>query len=108
MDHKLPFSDTAYKFTRDLLFIEDLPGGYKLYAKTGSGSHRMDSGTTVGVSRPIGWFVGWVEPPKDKLGQILTFASLVKGQDGEAIPARIMARNNATERLKSLLLNSAP
>lgn len=106
MDHTLPFSDSAYQYTRDLLFVEDLPRGYKLYAKTGSGSHRM-SDEDEGVSQPIGWFVGWVEPPKEKHGRILTFASLVRGQDGDAIPARIKARNQATERLKSLL-NSEP
>ena len=102
MDHKLPFSDNAYRFTRNILFVEDLPAGYKLYAKTGSGSDRAGEGTN-GISQPIGWFVGWVEPPKDKPGQILTFASLVRGQVDDAIPPRIVARNKATERIKSLL-----
>ena len=52
LDHKLHMiSPHAYHMTRSLLFADDLPDGWSLYGKTGSG-------------RFHGWFVGWIE--KDK------------------------------------------
>lgn len=47
----LPISKETFAHTKALLFLEELPHGWKLYGKTG---------TSLGEFE-IGWFVGWVE-----------------------------------------------
>ena len=54
---ELPVSALATRMTRSLLFKEELPGGWKLFGKTGFGS--MAGGDKVRLQ--VGWFVGWVE-----------------------------------------------
>lgn len=50
---KLSVSSTAVEQTKALLFVDELPGGWKLFGKTGW------SGSSIDLE--IGWFVGWVE-----------------------------------------------
>lgn len=56
VNETLPISTDAVRMTKSLLFIGELPGGWKLFGKTGAGS----------ISEPdeknaLGWFVGWIE-----------------------------------------------
>lgn len=51
---ELPISGYAIQMTKQLLFLEDLPEGWKLYGKTGWGS-TIENGEKIHV----GWFVGW-------------------------------------------------
>lgn len=53
VDGRLPISHEAMELTKAILFKEELPGGWKLYGKTGYGSISMDE--------KVGWFVGWIE-----------------------------------------------
>ena len=47
--------------TRQLLFLEEFPNGWKLFGKTGwSGSTSKPDG-----KNEIGWFVGWIEKEND-------------------------------------------
>jgi beta-lactamase class D len=48
---QLPFSKRAMQLTKKILFIEELPQGWKLFGKTG----------LCGGAPVVGWFVGWVE-----------------------------------------------
>jgi beta-lactamase class D len=48
----LVISSYALKMTKELLFIEELPGNWKLFGKTGLG--------LIGREK-LGWFVGWIE-----------------------------------------------
>lgn len=50
---KLPLSINAVQLTKDLLFVEELADGWKLFGKTGWGC--------LNKTLEIGWFVGWVE-----------------------------------------------
>lgn len=62
MQGTLSLSSRAIQMTKALLFIEELPGRWKLFGKTGW------SGSTIGAdgkNREIGWFVGWVEKDHD-------------------------------------------
>ncbi len=52
----LSISNHSVQMTKMLLFIEELPNGWKLFGKTGwSGSK------PVGKNFQTGWFIGWVE-----------------------------------------------
>jgi beta-lactamase class D len=55
---KLPVSSHAIEMTRSILFIEELPGGWKLFGKTGWSGRIQEPGKDP---FEIGWFVGWVE-----------------------------------------------
>lgn len=55
---KFPVSQRAADLTRDLFFIETMPNGWKLYAKTGTGFKHNSDGT-LDFDHQIGWFVGW-------------------------------------------------
>lgn len=58
LQNKLPISDSAIQKTKELLLLEELPKGWKLFGKTGwSGSITGQDGKNI----EIGWFVGWIE-----------------------------------------------
>ena len=66
LDNKLPVSLKAHRMTRNILFIEELVDGWKLYGKTGSGVILNKDGTE-NPDRQIGWFIGWVEKANRKI-----------------------------------------
>lgn len=45
---ELPVSQSAQSYTRSILYLDDSPAGYNVYAKTGTGADHS-------------WFVGWYE-----------------------------------------------
>ena len=55
----LPVSSHAIQMTKSLLFLEELPGGWSLFGKTGLGRLQEDN------SKEVGWFVGWIEKGED-------------------------------------------
>lgn len=56
----LPVSQSAQAYTKQILFLEEFPQGWKLYGKTGSGNLlRLDG--TRDPNRRMGWFIGWIE-----------------------------------------------
>lgn len=58
-----PVSSNAIHMTKQILFIEELPNGWKLFGKTGySGSTSKLDG-----KNELGWFIGWVEKGDDFL-----------------------------------------
>jgi beta-lactamase class D len=68
---QLPVSSHAIEMTKAILFKEDLPGGWKLFGKTGwSGSDITKDGKSLEHS----WFVGWIE----NNNQHYTFSYLVR------------------------------
>jgi beta-lactamase class D len=55
---KLPISSNAIQRTKVLLFVDELPEGWKLFGKTGwGGSIREQDSKNL----EVGWFIGWVE-----------------------------------------------
>lgn len=80
---ELPVSRQAQQFTQNILFIDELPGGWKFFGKTGSGSQED--------SNPIAWFIGWIQRGE----HIITFVYLSSGQGistqqaKEAVKARL-------------------
>jgi len=55
LQEKLQINPRAVALTKDLLFLEELGGGEKLFGKRGMWSS----------SEEIGWFVGWIEKGKN-------------------------------------------
>ena len=60
VDSRLPASQRAQQMTRNILFLEDLPNGWKLYGKTGSGPVR-EAGGNLSNKDLLGWCVGWAQ-----------------------------------------------
>lgn len=60
LNGKLPINKRSVQMTKQLLFIENIADGWKLYGKTGSG-HIVNEADPSNESKPIGWFVGWLE-----------------------------------------------
>jgi beta-lactamase class D len=56
---QLPASQKAQQHARAILFVEDLPGGWKLYGKTGSGP--LAENGAESKDKVLGWFVGWAQ-----------------------------------------------
>lgn len=50
-----PISGYAIDMTKQLLFLEELPTGWKLFGKTGGTTNKPDS------KNELGWFIGWLE-----------------------------------------------
>jgi beta-lactamase class D OXA-29 len=87
IDRELHISTKAYEMTEKILFIQDLPGGWKLYGKTGVGEEEDPKRT--------GWFVGWIA----KDDRRIPFASCVlQLQKQDTIPS-FLARSNAFTKL---------
>ncbi|MGL5264244.1 MAG: penicillin-binding transpeptidase domain-containing protein [Candidatus Rhabdochlamydia sp.] len=55
---ELAVSSHAVQMTKELLLLDTLPGGWKLFGKTGWSGSMIDSD---GKNIEIGWFVGWIE-----------------------------------------------
>lgn len=69
--NQLPFSPKAMQMTKVLIFKEELPGGWKLFGKTGwSGADVAKDGKTL----EHGWFIGWIE----KEDHFYPFAYLIR------------------------------
>ncbi len=86
IDHKLFVSDKAYEMTEKILFIQDMPGRWKLYGKTGVGEGPG--------SKSIGWFIGWIA----KDNRRIPFASCVVDMQKGTIPS-FKAKNDAFTNL---------
>lgn len=88
----VPLSNNAIQITKELLFIETLADGWKLFGKTGAGSLVDEEGKKL----EVGWFVGWVE--KDQ--RFYPFAYNIREEQinlGQRIP-----------RVKQLLVEAMP
>jgi beta-lactamase class D OXA-29 len=86
VDQKLPVSKASYDKTKKIMFIQELPGGWKLYGKTGNGDQH-------------GWFVGYIEKGKRRI----VFASHIVDSEKQNTFASLRARNEAFIKLWYLI-----
>lgn len=70
---QLPVSAHAYEMTNRITLLQQLPGGWEIHGKTGTGSHVNADGTIDG-SRQVGWLVGWAS----KTGESRLFVHCVE------------------------------
>lgn len=99
----LPVSRRAVEQTRNLLKAEETPLGWSLFGKTGGGYARRPDGT-LDRSRPLGWFVGWVE----KEGRTLVFARFTALDIPAEAPLGPAARRQLLAALEPVLRAQAP
>lgn len=66
LNSKFPITKEAHTLTRNILYLEDLPNGWKLFGKTGAGDLLKSDGTND-KTRERGWFVGWIENKTEKI-----------------------------------------
>lgn len=100
LDNKLPVSIKSHQITKNLLFVEDLSDGWKLYGKTGSGS-LLNSDRTQKLDIQIGWFIGWIQ--KDT--RAITFVYFIKDKDKQPTYASLRAKSAAKEKLIQIIKN---
>lgn len=98
IDKKLPVSPKAFAMTKDILYIQELAGGWKLYGKTGSGRQPTKDKSKQSPLQH-GWFVGWIE----KDGRVITFASHLTDSKEEATAASFRVRNDMLIKLFYLI-----
>ena len=103
INNQLPVSTKSQDMTKNIMFREELPGGWKLYGKTGSGQQQ-----TVGKTKSLdlksfglqhGWFVGWIE----KNGRVIVFATHIIDEVKQDIFAGSRAKDIAKNKLWELI-----
>lgn len=94
----LPVHQQAFTFTKNILYIQELAGGWKLYGKTGNG-RQLTSDKMQKLPLQHGWFVGWIE----KDGRIITFANHITDSKQNHTFASYRARNDALLKLFYLI-----
>ncbi|MDF2549341.1 MAG: Class beta-lactamase [Chlamydiales bacterium] len=100
---ELPVSLKSHQMTKKILFVEDLPGGWKLYGKSGSGS-LLSPDRTEKLDRQIGWFIGWVQ----KEQRTIIFAHFIEDDERQDTYAGLRAKVTAKEKLRPLIERRAP
>jgi beta-lactamase class D len=68
--NQLGVSPSAVNQAKRILFLQELPNGWKLYGKTGTGHCRNSQGV-YDENVEQGWFIGWIE----RDGLFFTFAA---------------------------------
>ncbi|MBS0236785.1 MAG: class D beta-lactamase [Proteobacteria bacterium] len=82
VERQLQISQESYDKTKNIMFIQEMWGGWKLYGKSGSGKQN-------------GWFVGYIE--KDQ--RHIVFASHITGTNKRSAPTSFRARHEAFTHL---------
>jgi len=93
VDGKLPVSARAHVMTKKIIFVEDLPNGWKFYGKTGAGDSFGNDGKRNGGQ--LGWFVGFIEKGNRKI----VFVNYLEEPGKQDYLSSRHARDVAKERL---------
>jgi beta-lactamase class D OXA-29 len=97
IEQRLPVSDTSYAMTKEIMYIQELPGGWKLYGKTGNGRQLDPKGEKTKLQH--GWFVGYIE----KGSRSIAFACHLADDKKKDTFASFRARNAALIKLWYLI-----
>jgi beta-lactamase class D len=65
INHKLNISLYSFEKTKNIMFIQELHGGWMLYGKTGNGNLVLDDGKKIDLQQ--GWFMGYIEKGARKI-----------------------------------------
>lgn len=98
LTNQLPIKHHALQMTKNILFLEELKAGWKLYGKTGMG-HRINPDKTKNPDLYHGWFVGWIE----KNDRRIIFSNHVEDEKIEQVAASLRAKEDAKKRLINLI-----
>lgn len=87
LNNQLGVSQKAFAMTKKILFIQELPGGWDLYGKTGNGRYKGEW--------QQGWFVGWIEKGPRKL----VFVHHIADEKKQNTYASFRSKNEALTKL---------
>lgn len=93
INNQLTVSKKSQEMTKQIMFREELSGGWKLYGKTGNGRLREANGEKSDLQH--GWFVGWIEKGDRKI----IFARHIADNEKEDVFASFRARDEAKQKL---------
>ena len=102
LNNTLPVSRNTHEMTKNILFVEELPGGWKLYGKTGSGV-LLSSDRTRKLKIQHGWFIGWIE----KDGKVIAFSNHISDDKKQNTFAGQRAKADVKERLVKIINDSS-
>jgi beta-lactamase class D len=102
LNNTLPVSRNAQEMTKNILFVEELPGGWKLYGKTGNGV-LLSPNRTSKLEIQHGWFIGWIEKGNEKI----IFSNHIADDKKQETFASQRAKADAKERLIKIINNSS-
>lgn len=104
LNSKLAVSESALKYTKSLLFQEDLEKGWKLFGKTGTGD-LLDKKGKNDKTQERGWFVGWAEKGNEKIifAQYVEIKNVKNKENDFSYVASKEARKMALEKVKQLI-----
>lgn len=91
----LPVSKKAVAMTKKIMFVTELPGGWKLFAKTGSGRLKGDL--------QQGWYAGWIE----KGDQKVIFVNHIADKKKQKSYASFRSRNDTMIKLWDIIEEKA-
>lgn len=95
----LPVSKEAQEKTKEIMFIEELPNGWKLFGKTGNGTQR-DPNTGEYLDQQFGWFVGFAI----KEDRYIVFSYLIVDDEYKKSYASHRAQKKLKDKLNAILV----
>ena len=98
VNHNLPVNSKSYEMTKKIFYIQELPGGWKLYGKTGTG-RQLNADKSKKLDLQHGWFIGWIE----KNDRVVTFVNHISDDKQEEVFASFRAKNDALNKLFYLI-----
>ena len=87
------------KMTKNIIFIDELADGWRLYGKTGTGNIAHADGTLKTLQ--AGWFVGWIQ----KGDRTVVFTHYIEDKEKYDTPAGPRAKEMAKEKLTQMIQN---
>lgn len=84
--------------TKNILFVDNLQDGWKLFGKTGAGYFLKDDGSRQ-ADKQIGWFVGWMQKDSRKV----FFVQYVEEMNNKDFSTGKHARDMVKQKLTGLI-----
>jgi beta-lactamase class D len=98
LENKLPVSQHAQNMTRNIMYVDELKDGWKLYGKTGSG-FLLNADRSDKLDIKHGWFIGWIEKGDKKI----IFVNHIVDSQKQEEHAGPRARAQSKEKLLKLI-----
>lgn len=103
LTNKLPVSLHAQSMTRNILYVDSLLCGWKLYGKTGTGFLLNAERTKLEIQH--GWFIGWIEKENKKIIFVNHLVDDKKEDNYASLRAKAQAKEKLLELIKKIEMN---
>jgi beta-lactamase class D len=98
LDGNLPVSSKAQNLTKNIFFIKEMPNGWKLYGRTGTG-YLQNADGSYNKEHQIGWFIGWIAKGERQI----IFVHYIEDAQKMDLPAGYRAEEKAIEEVMKLI-----